>query len=261
MSDCKNQNQNCISLNESANVNNCPNTPVTPIVTPPGNTTINVSVTLAEVNVTSNLVAKITFPEPVLEIKDIKKRVTSVQCKLVLPSAAAPGTFANGPFPLHIKGYVRKNIQYATPSGESGGSCVSSTIKSLTVDTPFECMSLVTLNLGSLAPAQLPVQNTRTEFDFYREQDLGPGHPEKDHFLSSDLSQFHQSITQFYNRMPYCELISSTILEYDEAIDREPFYGNEPYEEGFFYNIIEKMTLTFTVKVLQNQQVIVAALT
>ncbi|WP_096155596.1 CsxC family protein [Bacillus sp. FJAT-45066] len=247
--------QDCINLNQSANVNQCPNTNVAPAITPAGTRILRVPVTLAEIAVSSNLVANVTFPEPVLEIKDVKKRVKVVHCRLLLPSA--PPQFAAGPYPLFLKGYVRKNIQYATPSGDASGSCVSSDIRSLTIDVPFECMTQVTLNLS---PAQLPVLNTRSEFDFFRAQSLGIGYPEKDHLLSSDLSQFHQSSTQFYNQLPYCELISSNILQYDESTDREPLQGNAPFEEGFFYNMVEKMSLQFSIKVLQNQQVRVTAL-
>ena len=49
---------------------------------------------------------------------------------------------------------------------------------------------------------------------------LPSGFPEKDELLSSDLSQFHQESAQFYNELPFCELIASKIIEWDEAIDR-----------------------------------------
>jgi hypothetical protein len=252
-----NKDKNCIDLNQSASVNHCDSVLVEPATTPAGARIIRVPVTLAELQVSTSLVANIHFPDPVLEIKDIKKRVKIVQCRLMTPPAptAAP-TFSTGPFQLFLKGFVRKNIQYATPSPHSSGECVSSVIKSLTTDIPFECVTTVTL----ASPVLLPQVNTRTEFDFFREQKLGHGFPEKDHLLSSDLSQFHQESTQFYNQLPFCELLASNITEWDEAVDRKPLPGNAPFEEGTFENIVEKMFLQFTIKILQNQQVEVTAL-
>jgi hypothetical protein len=255
MGNC-NEHNDCIDFNNSASVHDCNSTPVTPIVTAPGPQVImKVPVTLAERNVTTSLSANINFPHPVLEIKDIKKRVKIVQCSLVLPPVAegvSPFTPAEGH--LFLKGFVRKNIQYASPTHlSSDDSCVSSSLKSLTTDIPFECV--VTIPAGAFcSPPQRPVLNTRSEFDFFRAQNLGHGFPEKDQLLSSDLSQFHQQSTQFYNELPFCELISSTITEWDEAVDRKPLHGNAPFEEGYFQRIVEKIFLQFTIKILQNQQ-------
>jgi hypothetical protein len=252
-----NKDKNCVDVNHSASVSHCDNVAVPPATAPAGTTIIKVPVTLAEREISSSLVANIHFPDPVLEIKDIKKRLKIVQCRLLTPPApTAEPTFSAGPFQLFLKGFVRKNIQYATPSPNSSGSCVSSEIKSLTADVPFECVTTVTLD----EPVQLPQIGTRTEFDFFREQKLGHGFPEKDHLLSSDLSQFHQESTQFYNELPFCELLSSSITEWDEAIDRKPLPGNAPFEEGTFQEIVEKMFLRFTIKILQKQQVRITAL-
>ncbi|WP_174615526.1 CsxC family protein [Virgibacillus ihumii] len=246
----KNEQQNCVNLNQSASTEQCENTPVEPVVSPTDNPLIRVPVNLGNFQVTSSLVANISFPDPVLEIKDIKKRVEIVQCRLMTPPVTnGEDPFSVGPFPLFLKGHVRKNIQYASPCpGDT--ECVSSELKSLTVRVPFECMTTVTLE----EPVQLPVINTRNEFDFFRAQDLGPGFPEKDQFLSSDISQFHQSSTQAYNNLPFCELVSSEILEWDESTDRQAF-GTGPVGEGYFHNIVEKVNLNLTVRVLQNQTV------
>ncbi|WP_226584262.1 CsxC family protein [Halobacillus litoralis] len=248
----ENHQRNCVNLNQSASIEQCMNSGASTPITPSGQRILRIPVELGAYNVTTNLVANISFPHPVLEIKDIKKRVVITQCRLMTPTAVTAGTqFGNGPYPLFIKGYVRKNIQYATPCHRSG-KCVSSELKSLTVNVPFECTTSVTL----LSPAQLPVANTRREFDYFRAQELGSGYPEKDKFLSSDLSQFHQESSQAYNQLPFCELVASEILEWDEATDRT---SNGPTDEGTFEHILEKMQVTFTVKVLQKQQVRVDA--
>ena len=258
-----NKDKKVVDVNVSAHVGECENEPVDPITTPEGKTIIKVPVTLAELNVKTNLVAKIHFPDPVLEIKDIKKRVKIIQCRLLLPGFPEHDCSDNFPFEkrtlrLFIKGFVRKNIQYATPCPESKSHGVSSKIRSLTVDVPFECVTTIKAK-DFLTPPQLPFHNQRSEFDFFRTQKLGEGFPEKDELLSSDLSQFHQVSTQFYNELPFCELVRSDIVEWDEAIDRHSF-PHAPLEEGVFQEVIEKMFLEFTIKVLQNQQVRVYAL-
>ena len=103
---------------------------------------MKVPITLAERNVSTSLSANINFPHPVLEIKDIKKRVKIVQCSLILkPAATVAESFAPVDGHLFLKGFVRKNIQYASPTHlSSDDSCVSSSLKSLTTDIPFECV-------------------------------------------------------------------------------------------------------------------------
>lgn len=265
MSDTGNcNNQDCVKVNTSASVGECLSTPAPAITVPNGTARIKVPLVLSEITVDTNLVANIHFPDPVLEIKDIKKRIKIVQCRLLLPGIPATTNtgvifppVAGTPIRLFLKGFVRKNIQYATPlAGTNSARCVSSELRSLTVDVPFECVTtLGTPTNPFLNPPQLPFLNTRSEFDFFRAQNLGEGFPEKDQLLSSDLSQFHQVSSQFYNELPFCELISSNIVEWDESVDRMPLPGNKPFEEGTFRNIVEKMFLQFTVKVLQYQQI------
>ena len=104
--------------------------------------------------------------------------------------------------------------------------------------------------------------NKRHEFDFFVTKPLPSGFPEKDELLSSDLSQFHQESEQFYNELPFCELISSKIIEWDEAIRQTAVIPTaSPLGEGFFTKIEEKMVVDFTLKVLQNQQVRVSSTT
>jgi hypothetical protein len=263
------EHNDCIDFNTTASVHECESTRVTPLVTPGRNNQIimKVPVTLAERTVTTSLSANINFPHPVLEIKDIKKRVKITQCSLLLNTVSNPNNAFNLPSDpneqvghLFLKGFVRKNIQYASPTHlSSDDSCVSSSLKSFTTDIPFDCVvTLVARDF--ISPPQRPVVNDRREFDFFRSQNLGPGFPEKDHLLSSDLSQFHQESLQFYNELPFCELISSQIIEWDEAVDRKPLHGNAPFEEGYFNRIVEKVFLQFTIKILQNQQARVAVI-
>lgn len=258
----KKEHRDCIDFNESANLQDCMSNAVTPITTPggaAGRIITKVPVTIAERNVSTNLSVKIKFPHPVLEIKDIKKTLKIVQCSLVLqPVGPGQNPFAPADGHLFLRGFLRKNIQFASPMMDKchdyHDSCISSVIKSHTVNVPFECVVTIPAN-AFISPPQRPVVNTRSEFDFFVSRDLGQGFPEKDELLSNDLSQFHQSSTQNFNELPFCELISSSITEWDEAIDRRPIHGHYgTVNEGVFHTISEKVHLQFVIKVLQKQQ-------
>ena len=116
-----------------------------------GKIVTKVPVVLAEVTLQVNIDTTIVFPEPVLEIKDIKKRLKITQCRLLLPTNK-----------LFVKGFVRKNIQYASPStdiSESTSKSISSDLHSLTVDVPFT--SITEIKKFISCPV-LPEMNKRT---------------------------------------------------------------------------------------------------
>lgn len=230
------------SLNECENKPHKPNVGIGKIYT-------KVPVVLAELTLQVNIDACINFPSPVLEIKDVKKQIKLVQCRLLLPTNK-----------LFVKGFVRKNIQYASPIAEPDCTLktISSTINSLTVDVPFSCVTEIKHFLRN--PVQ-PLINKRSEFDFLISDSMPSGFPEKDEFLSNDLSQFHQNSTQYYNELPFCELVSSNIIEWDEAINRTAFQKNASIGEGVFTKVEEKMVVDITLKVLQNQQIRVSSTT
>ncbi|MCA1059067.1 DUF3794 domain-containing protein [Rossellomorea aquimaris] len=239
MSDC----------NETSNMNDCkshchhPKVSIGKIVT-------KVPVVLAELTLQVNVDATITFPEAVLEIKDIKKTIKLTQCRLLLPSNK-----------LFVKGFVRKNIQYASPCKEieeTSLSSIASDLHSYTVDIPFQCVTDIK---HFLSMPVMPEVNNRQEFDFLISKPLPSGYPEKDELLTHDLSQFHQESHQYYNEIPYCELVSSKIIEWDEAIDRCALPHLGPIGEGYFRTIEEKMVIDLCIKVLQNQQIRVTSTT
>jgi len=158
--------------------------------------------------------AKIEFPqeEHVLEIKEIKKRVFLTQCKLLHEQGKEGGT-------LFISGYVRKNIQYASNPISCKRNEIQTNIKSLTVNVPFECSAMI--NKFSPSPVG-PFFNKREEFNFMISTPLPEGYPEKDKLLSDDLSEFCQQSTQYFNELPYCELVKAEIIEIDQSLNRKP---------------------------------------
>lgn len=227
----------------------CDSRPVEPAPITTG-VTAKIPVVLAELAVQVNIDAKINLPEPAIEIKRVGKRLKVVQCRLL------PGFgFDGAPSKLFIKGFIRKNIEYATrKSSNKEGLCGD--VVHCTVDVPWSCVTAINEFVTPPAPT---FTNFSSDFEYLVEQDLGPKFPAKDKLLSGDLTEFNQFSTEFFNELPYCELIQATITEFDEALDRKDPHGENPFEEFEFTSIQEKIVLDLTLKVLQKQQVAIGA--
>ncbi|GAB6181504.1 hypothetical protein JCM14036_28230 [Desulfotomaculum defluvii] len=245
--------QACVKVTGGGSQPTCSSTfpaVTTPVATLP--VTVKIPVVLSEITVQVNLDSIITLPEPALEIKNIKKRVKVTQC-LLLQEPTNGDVVSNGMTgTLFLKGFVRKNIDYATRAcSNTEGVCGD--IRHCTVDVPYSC----TTTIPFATPPQAPIVNTREEFEFFRRQKLprGAGFAEKDSLLSGDFSEFNQVSEEFFTELPYCELISARIVEYDEYLNRTRPNTTIPFEEKEFTQVEEKMVLFITLKVLQNQQV------
>ncbi|KNF08872.1 hypothetical protein CLPU_5c01790 [Gottschalkia purinilytica] len=230
---------NCVNV-ESRVIDTCNNIQVqiNPITT---GAIVKIPVVLAKLTVQFNLASIIDLPEPALEIKDIKKKVKITQCLLLQDTNV-----------LFIKGFVRKNIDYSTKvcSNKEG---ICGEIHHCTVDIPFECSTPVTFNGNQPLPI---INNTSNEFEYFRVEELPNDFAEKDKLLSGDFSEFNQTSTEFFNELPFCELICSKIVEFDEFSNRTySSKGDLPFEEKFFTKIEEKMVISLTLKILQKQQV------
>ena len=232
-------------------------------------------VVLAEVDLQKCLFHVTEFTEDVLEIKDVNKRLVITQCRLLLPTKE-----------LFIKGYIRKNIRYAAPalfveqsdcspeqilepalSDYLTQTSIQSDIRSHTEKIPFELRTEIK-EFSSMP--ELPKSSSHNEFDFFISQSLPSGFPEKDQMLSSDLTQFHQESKQYYNELPYCELISHTIIEWNEALTRYPIARRRTYgifgssgellqEDVPFRSTDDKIVIDFKLKILQNQQISISS--
>jgi hypothetical protein len=235
----------CVDVKDGS-IESCVNTPVTitPLTT---GAVAKIPVVLAELTVQTNLDSVITLAEPALEIKSIKKRLKVTQCLLIQDTNM-----------LFIKGFIRKNIDYATRGTCSNSVGVCGDIRHCTVDVPFKCTTPITFN--GLAPLPI-IPSTSTEFEFLRKEDVqGPEFADKDELMSGDFSEFNQISTEYFNELPYCELISSRIVEYDEFLNRKhPETGTIPFEEKEFRQIEEKMVIFITLKILQKRQVAIPA--
>lgn len=221
------------------------NAPVnlTPIV---AGVVAKIPVVLAELTVQVNVDSIVELPEPAIEIKNIKKHLKITQCLLLQNTNM-----------LFVKGFVRKNIEFAT-LGCSNAKGICGDIKHCTIDVPFKFTTPVTFN--GIAPAPV-INRTESEFEYFRQQDLfGPEFADKDKLLSGDLTEFNQITTEFFNELPFCELISSRIVEFDEFLNpTKPHKATVPFEERVFKNIEEKMVIFITLKILQKRQVAIGA--
>lgn len=238
----------CVNI-ESTDLNSCQNTPIRPEGRRDG-VVAKIPVVLAQLRVRVNLTSRITLPEPAIEVKDIKKKLKITQC-LLLPAPDG----AAGRDVLFIEGFIRKNIEYATRTC-SNAEGVCGDIRHCTVDAPFKCSTPI----GNFCKfPQGPLNNTRNEFEYLREETLPrESFAEKDRLMSGDFSEFNQRSEEFFNELPFCELIRSQITEFDEFINRRrPSGVTLPFEEREFREIEEKMALAITLKILQKQQVVV----
>ncbi len=239
-------------IRRSTSTNTCNATNVPPMALTPGpNTFVKIPVVLQEVSVQIPMHAEIDFPagQNVLEVKTVGKKTFITQCRLI----SRPGALTAK---LYLSGFVRKNIQYAAnPSSDAGGEILSQ-INSLTVEVPFDCVAEIS---SFLTPPVGPLTNTRDEFDYLVSHKLpnDRSFTRKDKLEGSDLSQHHQISTEYFNELPYCELIRADIIEIDESLDRKKFAkrNRKIVGEGTFTRLSEKMVLDLTVKLLQKQQV------
>ncbi|MDD4170265.1 MAG: hypothetical protein PHD36_08470 [Desulfotomaculaceae bacterium] len=237
--------QSDVSYDKDGTKPSCTETPVKPTPVTIG-AIAKLPVVLAELTVQINVDSTITLPEPAFEIKNIKKKLKLTQCML-----------AQNTNKLFLKGFVRKNIDYSTCTGSNlEGFCGD--IRHCTVDVPWSCITPVVFNVAAPAPVNF---NTTGEFQYLRTGRLGPEFPEKDLLASGDFSEFNQVSTEYFNELPFCELISATITEFDEFLDRKrpPKYVKIPFEEFEFRKIEEKMVIDLTLKVLQKRQVAIPA--
>jgi hypothetical protein len=185
-----------------------------------------VPVVLGEVTVQIDVESKIKLPEPALEIKRIKKNVFLSQCRLVA-----------GTKKVFLKGFVRKNIEYATidcviPKAICGD------IRHATVQVPFQC----TAEASYLRPAAKKKNPPVKMINYFDEENLGIDTKQQD-LLSAEI----------FNEKIYCELEHSSIYEADIIEDGKPIQGHPTEHE--FKSFIEKEVIYLTLKLLQNQQI------
>ncbi|MED2984696.1 DUF3794 domain-containing protein [Bacillus thuringiensis] len=238
-----------IKMSESAVQDECESCAVEPEITC-GYVVIKTPVILAEVELQFVTDATITFPEPVLEIKAVRKQLKISHSHLLLPSDK-----------IFLKGVIRKNIQYATPIG-ANNKMISSNLRSLTVDIPFS----YTTEIMEYLSKPIYKYNERLEQNFYKQNVIHEFNQcEDDMVCSDDVFQFNEVTKEIFNDKIYCELMTGRIIEYNEPLNKESGkicggnqeqqYENVSLEEGTFTALEEKMVIDLKMKVLQQQQI------
>lgn len=230
--------ESCVDV--SANVvESCKHTPIS-IEGITERVIAKIPVVLAMFSVQLNITAKITLPEIAIEIKNIKENLMLTQCMLLQDTNT-----------LFIKGQIRKNIDYSTIEKSPTPEEICGDIRHCTVNIPFECTTNVEFN--GFPPNDI-VPSTSAEFQYFRRESLPSNFAEKDKLLSGDLSEFNQTSTEYYNDLPYCEMINSSIIDVNEYLNRK-IIRNGPLNEGVFEEFEEKMSVNIVLRILQNRLV------
>jgi len=208
---------------------------------------IKVPVVLTEEKIQIDVESKVKFEEPALEIKRIKKNVYIKQCKVIVTDPPHGCKPAKGK--LYIGGYVRKNIEYATP-GCKGRYVQNGDIKHLTVKVPFRCVADIKFEL---ADPVLSYPYKQLQFEVLGEScecdclDTLTGKKECED-ISITKEDFMEPI--------FCELESAKILEIDLHEEMEgDDDGWEKHKKDYFTGMVEKMAIYVKVKILQKQQI------
>jgi hypothetical protein len=205
-------------------------------------TRIKVPVVVAEPTLQIVLESNIMLTPAATEIKRVKKNVFLEQVKLVpVAFARIDGTdfFNVTRAKLFVAGHIRKNIEYTT-AGTTGGTGCTVALTDKVVDVPFTGFADL-VGTAILNPPIVGISET-AEANFLNETTN----------LDARLDKFFfQNLVKF-NEQPFGELVAANFFELD-------FSPTVTTPEGTFDKLTEKIVLDLTLKVLQVQQLAIAA--
>ena len=212
---------------------------------------VKIPVVLAETNITIPVEATITLDQLAIEIKRIKKNVFLTQSRLIPFSQDSLSTTGI----LFIAGFVRKNIEYATQTCPVGTSVnVCGDIRHCTVEVPFNFTTRVTF----LRPPVFNENTTPFELEFFTDKIQGCDVC-SDPVLGRNPCDQSFFSTEVFNEKPYVELVRADVTEIN--IHTNPTSNCLTPSEQTFTQLTEKIVINLTLKVLQNQQVTITAIT
>lgn len=183
-----------------------------------GGVIAKIPVILAQLIIPINISSFVNLPEEATKVRNMSKRLIVTKSILLQPTNL-----------LFIKGSIIKDVEYSTRDFFNLKG-ISGKISNYIIDIPFECSTAVSFFTQPLDP----IANTKEVFQY----------------LENDLSMFNQISEEFFNEIPFCKLLSSKIVEFDELI-------NEKDSNKDFIQIQEKITIEIRMEVLQNQPVII----
>ncbi|MFL0198455.1 CsxC family protein [Clostridium sp. WILCCON 0269] len=226
---------------------------VAPDVIAAGDVFVKSPVILAEANVTLPVEATITLDQAVIEVKRIKKNVFLTEARLI-PFSQDDRGFRSRTGIVFIEGFIRKNIEYATQTCRSGLSAnVCGDIRHCTVEVPFNFTTRV-------AFFRQPVFNENTtpsELEFFNDK-LKSCDICADNVIGRNPCDQSFSFTEFFNEKPYVELVKADIAEID--IHLNPMSNCQFPTRQRFTQLTEKIVVNLTFKLLQKQEIRLAAL-
>ena len=213
-----------------------PSTPIQATLPSTPNKIIKVPVKVAIINVTEPLRDTIYIAEGFEDIKHIKRRVTLTQCHVT-------DKF------LYIEGYISKNVGYAVPCGneeyKSDSHCkvIKNDYKDLTAKLNFH-MTVPVVLTGDIKPSDATVENGSYFVDCMKPCDSG--------VIGELPCEKYYKQTVVLNEGFKCELeeysISESVILKKESCETEWQYDT----------IVEKLELSLSIAILQNQQIQVA---
>lgn len=221
-----------------------------------------IPVVISELKMQIDVESEIKLEEPALEIKRIKKNLFLTECKLVCVKEPKQEDEDDKKWwpdsrkeeccwgKLFIKGFVRKNIEYATLKSKcSDKGCISGDIRHTTCNVPFICVTKVHF----VRPPVFNRSANSSEAEIFAAK-FNPCDPCAEPIIGRDPCQQEFRHFETFNEKVFCELESAKIFEEDiqtcvTPVDRDCSY------EHVFDTITEKMVIFFKLKLLQNQQV------
>ena len=224
-----------------------------------------IPVVIAERSINIDVEADVYLEQPAIEIKRIKKTVFLTQAKLLVIPSYNYGHYPYFTGKLFLKGFIRKNIEYATCECRTHGnndyccptgSAVSGDIVHTTVDTPFHCVSPID---EFLFPPVIKFTDEPQTIVIFKESKHGFKCC-SDSLFGVDECQFHSTQSIPYNEDFDVEIEKVKIVEVD--LDQELILqeGSErPSCHDVFNKITEKLDLTIVLKILQKQQIKIPA--
>lgn len=187
-----------------------------------------IPVMLAEFIVQLNIDSRINLHERIQRLHRTKKQLRVTKCALLQNTNI-----------LLIKGFIRNYLEFyknqRTPSSQPCG-----TLQETYVDIPFKCTASIAFS--GIQPAAV-IPSSVNEFDY--NSHLKPYEQEE----SEDFWQINQISTAFYNEQPFCEIVSSRIVELDDI-------NNSSVSSTV---IEEKLIIDIALKILQYRQVAIAS--
>ena len=205
-------------------------TPITPF--------FKIPVVLAERTLQIVVEADVSLYPPATEIKRVKKHVFLDQVKLVpVAFTRIPGTdyFTATRAKLFVGGYIRKNIEYASAD-------YNAPLQDRIANVRFSGFADLNAATGDFFNLPIIGISENAEANFLNEKTQMDARLDK---------YFFQNLVK-YNEQPYGELVAANFFELD-------FSPHSTYHDGSFHTLREKIVLDLTVKVLQVQQVTIAA--